>query len=326
MKDIQVTLNEYKQYYKVEKLEMQLSKLDSLVKQSAKAENSIKYKYKKLKREYKEKWEEVERLMDVVMHFQTESVGTNERQKGFQMGKKLFLTLDEFRAKIKKLENEREQARFYAKEIEQELKQTKEDLRENQFNLIEPLKKRLYELESIIQEKEHRVKRSYKKRLRRWRKELENEKKINLSLAKRIRLYRPNDRSISDIDLEDHFDPLSKYASKKQSKSQLEIGPSRQFNQFQTHIDLRRYKETNTIETLASDGPFHSKHSNKRKNHASTNPQNRQKNPLNRQNLHHSSQDSHSKPSNFRTANPGGGKKAKLRDMTNFYSALMNKK
>lgn len=75
--------------------------------------------------------------------------------------------LDELRSTIKKLENEREQARFYAKELEQELKQTKEDLKDNHFNLIEPLKKRLFELESIIQEKEHRVKRSYKKKLRR---------------------------------------------------------------------------------------------------------------------------------------------------------------
>ena len=55
MKDIQATLQEYKQYYKVEKLELQLTKLDSLLKQTSKGDHSFKLKYKRLKREYKAK-------------------------------------------------------------------------------------------------------------------------------------------------------------------------------------------------------------------------------------------------------------------------------
>lgn len=55
MKDIQLTLNEYKQYYKVEKLEIQLSKLGSMLKQDSKTENKFKLKYKQLKRQYRAK-------------------------------------------------------------------------------------------------------------------------------------------------------------------------------------------------------------------------------------------------------------------------------
>jgi hypothetical protein len=65
------------------------------------------------------------------------------------------------------LENEREQARFYAKELEHELQLTKNDLHENQIQLIEPLKSRLIELESLIQEKEQKVKKQYRRKLRR---------------------------------------------------------------------------------------------------------------------------------------------------------------
>lgn len=123
-------------------------------------------------------------------------------------------SFDEFHEKIRKLENEREQARFYAKELEQELQQTKNDLSQNQVNLIEPLKARLADLEGLIQEKELKAKRNYKRKLRRCKKELENEKKINNSLVKRISLFNPNDRSISEVDINEDSNSGLKYVNK----------------------------------------------------------------------------------------------------------------
>lgn len=160
-----------------------------------------------------------------------------------------FYSIDTFLKEIKKLENEREQARIYAKELEMELKQTREDLYDNKVNLIEPLKNKLTDLENMIQSKEHKIKRNYRRKLRKYRRELQNEKKINMSLAKRISLFKPGDKSISDIDFEDDTHPLYTQ-NKKQCKSQLEINRSKsQFNQFHTHVDLKRYKQIRTLDS-----------------------------------------------------------------------------
>jgi hypothetical protein len=130
------------------------------------------------------------------------------------------------------------------------LQRTRDDLTHNHVNLIEPLKARLADLENLIQEKEQKVKRNYKRKLKRCKKELENEKKINISLIKRISLFNPHDRSISDIDLNEDANPGLKYVSKKQSKSQMDFnrGMSR-FEQMQTYADMKRYRETRTIDT-----------------------------------------------------------------------------
>ena len=159
-------------------------------------------------------------------------------------------TLGDLRDKVKRLENEREQARFYAKELEQELQHTQQDLHENKVNLLGPLKSRLVDLEQLIHDKEQKVKRAYKRKLRRCKRELENERKINISLAKRINLYGPEDRSISEADFSTNKDSGFYYINKKQCKSQLDIQrPQPSFNQFETCVDLKRYREKRTIDT-----------------------------------------------------------------------------
>lgn len=160
------------------------------------------------------------------------------------------MDIEELREKVKRVENEREQARFYAKELEMELQNTQHDLCENKVNLLEPLKSRLVDLEQLIHEKEQKVKRAYKRKLRRCKRELENERKINISLAKRINLYNPEDRSISEADFSTHKDNGFYYINKKQCKSQLDIQrPQPRFNQFETCVDLKRYREKRTIDT-----------------------------------------------------------------------------
>ena len=123
-------------------------------------------------------------------------------------------------------------------------------MRDNKVNLIEPLKERLSELEQMVQNKEQKVKKNYRRKLRKCRKELENEKKINLSLAKRICLINPNDRSISEVEHRNHKNAKIYYNDMKQSKSQLGRARSRgRFNQFNTQINLKKYQDSRTIDT-----------------------------------------------------------------------------
>jgi len=77
--------------------------------------------------------------------------------------------------------------------------------------------------------------------------------KINISLSKRINLCNPNDRSVSELDRNDNFNPLISYANKKQSKSQMNINQSHRHSQTKTHNDSRHYKKSSTIETHEND-------------------------------------------------------------------------
>ena len=71
---------------------------------------------------------------------------------------------------------------------------------------------------------------------------MENEKKINISLTKRIKLFTPQDRSISDIDLHDEEIMLFNM-NKKHCKSQLEFKrkPS-EFEENKTYVNLKQNK------------------------------------------------------------------------------------
>ena len=106
--------------------------------------------------------------------------------------------VDNMKSALQSSENEKEEARYYAKQLEKELFNTKQIMHNNKVNLIDPLKQRLFELESMVHEKEQKVRKVYKKKIRKFRKELENEKKINVSLAKRICLIG-GDTSSSSI-------------------------------------------------------------------------------------------------------------------------------
>jgi predicted nucleic acid-binding Zn-ribbon protein len=93
--------------------------------------------------------------------------------------------LDEF-------EQERDNAREYAKKLETDLAKTKEVLKNNQLNLIEPLQSKIIELEKMVEEKEADIKKRYKWKLRKYKREIEMERKINQKL--KSKLSRSNSR------------------------------------------------------------------------------------------------------------------------------------
>lgn len=95
------------------------------------------------------------------------------------------------------MEQERDHAHNYAKKIEAELKKTKEVsllspiptfqvLQKNQLNLIEPLQNKIAELEIIVDQKEADIKKRYKWKLRKYKREIEMERQINLRLKSKI--------------------------------------------------------------------------------------------------------------------------------------------
>ena len=220
-----------------------------------------KYKYKKLKNLYKDKVQEIQDIQsiftkeraelvnilkskekDLTDAFSRHTKSLNQESDSSQgtLINPIDIEIHSFKERIVKLENEREQARFYAKELEEELEQTKSVLKNNQTNLIEPLKNRLWELEQCIQNKEDKVRRNYRRKLKKWRKELENEKKINISLAKRICLINPDDRPASAFDYRNSKNERSRFIEKNQSRSIIDLNRSRQgYNQFETQINLK---------------------------------------------------------------------------------------
>lgn len=66
------------------------------------------------------------------------------------------------------------------------------NLNDNHLILIGPLKKRLAELELVISEKDKQLKLKFKRKLKKYKSEIENERKINLSLVKRICILADN--------------------------------------------------------------------------------------------------------------------------------------
>ena len=74
------------------------------------------------------------------------------------------------------LENEKEQTKIYSKELEIELERAHVMIKDNKVKMIEPLKAKLNELELKIKEKEENGRRSLRRKLRKCKKELENEK------------------------------------------------------------------------------------------------------------------------------------------------------
>jgi phage host-nuclease inhibitor protein Gam len=87
---------------------------------------------------------------------------------------------------IDEIEQERDNAQSYAKKLESELAKTKEVLHSNQLNLIEPLQNKIQELEKIVDQKEADIKKRYKWKLRKYKREIEMEKKINQRLKSKI--------------------------------------------------------------------------------------------------------------------------------------------
>lgn len=243
-------------------------------------EEEYKLKYKKAKHLYRQKCMELEEVMknyhterdDLLQIIKSNNKDIQELKSVFSKNSDnsgYIEQIENLKMKIEKVENEREHANFYAKELEEELKKTKEALHDNKVNLIDPLKNRLAELDNLIQVKEQKVKRTYKRKLKRVKRELENEKKINVSLAKRISIL--GDRSISQIQnmnapYGEHFNDR-----KIHQKSHLDVARSRSnYSHFDNHIDMNKLYSKHTIDT-----PSRSRmddHPNEKINSARSNP------------------------------------------------------
>lgn len=87
---------------------------------------------------------------------------------------------------IDEIEQERDSSQNYAKKLETELSKTKDILQSNQLNLIEPLQNKIIQLEKIVEEKEADIKKRYKWKLRKYKREIEMEKKVNQKLKSKL--------------------------------------------------------------------------------------------------------------------------------------------
>lgn len=121
--------------------------------------------------------------------FETLTTNNNDPYVLKQEVQDLNIMLDEF-------EQERDNAREYAKKLEADLAKTKEVLKNNQLNLIEPLQNKIIELEKLVEEKEADIKKRYKWKLRKYKREIEMERKINQKL--KSKLSRSNSRVKKD--------------------------------------------------------------------------------------------------------------------------------
>lgn len=72
------------------------------------------------------------------------------------------------------------------KQLQDELNNTKEILKNNQMNLIDPLQNRIVELEKLVEEKEGDIKKRYKRKLRKYKREIEIERSINEKLKDKL--------------------------------------------------------------------------------------------------------------------------------------------
>lgn len=80
---------------------------------------------------------------------------------------------------LDEIEQERDSTKAYATKLEAELKKTKDILQNNQLNLIEPLQKKIMDLEKIVDQKEADIKKRYKWKLRKYKREIEMERKVD---------------------------------------------------------------------------------------------------------------------------------------------------
>ena len=110
---------------------------------------------------------ELLKIKDQEIMMQKDNDRSDDSDSCYGIAKKLSKNnLDSLISKIEKIEKERDDAIQYSKELERELCQTKEDLENNKIHLIEPLKNRLVGIEQLIQEKEQKVRRTYRRKLR----------------------------------------------------------------------------------------------------------------------------------------------------------------
>ncbi|CAI2387724.1 unnamed protein product [Moneuplotes crassus] len=207
---IQSTMDKFKEYYKLDKLETHFCKLKILLLQSfkiafnqiadlsaekdcdnpkehAKSLRELRQKHKKLKVNYRKKCDDLQDLSHThqkqmakllkkldfkereidKMAQQLEEINEAPDEKSFH-GE----NFDSLYKRIEDLEKENTNLQNYSSSLEEELKQTKLDLHNNQVNLIDPLKNNLAGLEKLIQEKDQKS-RSYRRKLRKCKKQLE---------------------------------------------------------------------------------------------------------------------------------------------------------
>lgn len=112
-------------------------------------------------------------------NFDTLTTNNNDPLTLKQEVQDLNIMLDE-------MEQERDNAIDYAKKVDLELQKTKDVLNKNQLNLIEPLHNKIAELEKIVDEKEADIKKRYKWKLRKYKREIDMERQINQRLKTQI--------------------------------------------------------------------------------------------------------------------------------------------
>lgn len=134
---------------------------------------------------------------------------------------------------LEEVEQERDEANNLVSQLQEELKNTKEILKNNQMNLIEPLQNRITDLERLVEEKEGDIKKRYKRKLRKYKREIEIERSINEKLKDKLsknqtklredhypsRLYHID--TISNGEETEDLNKSKKYASENENKRYL---------------------------------------------------------------------------------------------------------
>lgn len=144
-------------------------------------------------------------------NFDTLTTNNNDPLALKQEVQDLNIMLDE-------VEQERDNAVELSHKLETELEKVKEELSNNQLNLIKPLQTKIEELEKIVEEKESDIKIRYKWKLRKYKREIEMEKQINQRL--KAKLHRRKSKT-KDYMTQSDFMGSQKTKNHRKSKKRL---------------------------------------------------------------------------------------------------------
>lgn len=98
---------------------------------------------------------------------------------------------------IDEVEQERDEAKELVARLQDDLMRTKEILQNNQLNLIDPLQNKIIELEKMVNENEADIKKRYKRKLRKYKREIELEQRINAQLKDKLSRHQSKRREES---------------------------------------------------------------------------------------------------------------------------------
>lgn len=127
--------------------------------------------------------------------------------------------VNELKHRIQQLQEQRKSDELYIQHLETELKNLTDAVRASNQKTIQPLKHKLDELEQRVKDKEYRG-RSLKRKIHKLKVQLDNERKINFSLAKRISLAADRADRSSKIDYKRVYDLHSNSIEERQPDMQ----------------------------------------------------------------------------------------------------------